>query len=326
MKNLNLCKLILFFTVLSVSKLVHPPNTIPGEKYDVPPPGQLIDIGGYKLHVNSQGDGSPSVVVDVGVGAWSIFWNDIQKELTKTTRVVTYDRAGYGWSDPSPFPRTVKEIAEELHALLQAANILPPYVLVGNSFGGYTIRVFADLYPEDVVGIVLVESAHERQWQVLPPAVIMLVEKTLSDLKGASRLSRAGQMKIEEIEPSPSLSDELQPAYRATIIQPKYHEAFYGEMAVLDMTSRQVAATKPLGNMPLAVVTAENSFGQFAGIPNFPVEECNQKWMKLQSELTNLSSNSKQFLSKEATHKIQIDDPKIIVEAVQHVVSWVRRN
>ncbi|NIV92434.1 alpha/beta fold hydrolase [candidate division KSB1 bacterium] len=262
----------------------------------------------------------------MSVGAWSIFWNEIQKELAKTTRVVTYDRAGYGWSDASPFPRTAKEIAEELHVLLHKANILPPYVPVGHSFGGHTIRVFADLYPEEVVGIVLVESAHERQWQVLPPAVNMLVEKALSDLKGASKLSRTGQMKLEEIEPSSSLPDGLQAAYKATIIQPKYHQAFYGEMAVLDLTSRQVAATKPLGNMPLAVVTAENSFGQFAGIPNFPIEECNQKWMELQSELTNLSSNSKLFLSKEATHKIQIDDPKIIIEAVSYVISSVRGN
>src|SRR4051794_16226399 len=124
-----------------------------------PPPGQMVDVGGYRLHINCVGTGSPSVVIDAGWGDWSASWSSwVQPEAAKTTRVCTYDRAGMGWSEAGPLPRTAETFARELHTLLHNARIPAPYVLVGHSAGGLTARVFAHAYAAEVAGVVLIES------------------------------------------------------------------------------------------------------------------------------------------------------------------------
>ena len=122
-----------------------------------PPPGQLVDVGGYRLHINCTGEGTPTVVVESGWGDFSETWARVQPEIARTTRVCTYDRAGMGWSEASPEPRTAREFAKELHTLLEKANESGPHILVGHSMGGYTVRVYAHDYPDEVVGLVLVD-------------------------------------------------------------------------------------------------------------------------------------------------------------------------
>ena len=122
-----------------------------------PPPGQMVDVGGYRLHINCTGSGSPTVVIESGWGDSSASWGWVQPEVAKTTRICTYDRAGMGWSEASPEPRTAREFAKELHTLLAKANEPGPYVLVGHSMGGYTVRVYAHDYPEEVAGLVLID-------------------------------------------------------------------------------------------------------------------------------------------------------------------------
>src|SRR5690242_18207099 len=123
-----------------------------------PPPGQLVDVGGYRLHINCTGTGSPTVVIESGWGDMSAAWGWVQPEVAKTTRVCTYDRAGMGWSEASPEPRVAREYAKELHTLLANAHETGPYVLVGHSMGGFTVLVYAHDYPDDVSGLVLVDS------------------------------------------------------------------------------------------------------------------------------------------------------------------------
>ncbi len=136
-----------------------------------PPPGQLVDIGGYRLHINCTGSGSPTVVIDAGLGDWSTMWGFVQPEVAKTTRVCTYDRAGVGWSDAGPLPRDAAQFAKELHSLLQNANIPGPYVVVGHSLGGLSVRVFVHEYASDVAGVVLIESMNPRQLPQSPKGV-----------------------------------------------------------------------------------------------------------------------------------------------------------
>ena len=118
-----------------------------------PAPGKMVDVGGYRLHLNCTGTGSPTVVVESGWGEFSASWGWVQPEVAKTTRICTYDRAGMGWSDVSPNPRTAREFAKDLHTLLANANETGPYLLVGHSLGGYTVLVYAHDYPEEVSGI-----------------------------------------------------------------------------------------------------------------------------------------------------------------------------
>jgi len=127
-----------------------------------PPPGQLVDVGGYRLHIYCTGSGGPTVVVEAGLGDWSTSWGFVQSEVEKTTRVCTYDRAGMGWSDPGPLPRDAAQFAKELHTLLQNADVPGPYVMVGHSLGGLGVRVFVHEYASEVAGVVLIESMNPR--------------------------------------------------------------------------------------------------------------------------------------------------------------------
>ncbi len=123
-----------------------------------PAPGQLVDVGGFRLHLDCRGTGSPTVVIDAGLGAWSTPWHMVQTSVASATRVCTYDRAGLGYSDPGPQPRDAAHFADELHTLLRRAAVAGPYVLAGHSLGGLTMRVYAQRYPQDVAGVVFIDS------------------------------------------------------------------------------------------------------------------------------------------------------------------------
>jgi len=137
-----------------------------------PPPGKMVDLGTHKLHVlakgSSQGSSGPTILLEAGLMSTVLSWTGLQEELSKSHRVVSYDRAGLGWSDLGPMPRTAERIVEELHMMLQRANIAPPYVLVGHSFGGLTMPLFAARYPEEIVGMVLVDPVAPSEWN--PPS------------------------------------------------------------------------------------------------------------------------------------------------------------
>jgi pimeloyl-ACP methyl ester carboxylesterase len=125
------------------------------------PPGKLVDIGGYRLHLHCTGKGNPTVVLIAGGGDFSFDWSLVQPNVSRFARVCSYDRAGLAWSDPGPTPRTMRQDAHELHTLLSAAQIQAPYVLVGHSMGGLIARVYAAQYPNEVAGMVLVDATHE---------------------------------------------------------------------------------------------------------------------------------------------------------------------
>ena len=125
-----------------------------------PPPGEMVDVGGHSLHINCVGEGSPTVVLDAGTGGMSANWVLVQREVSHTTRVCAYDRAGMGWSEMGPEPRDAKRITGELHALFEGAGIEDPYVMVGHSFGGLYAQTYAARYPEEVAGVGLVQSSH----------------------------------------------------------------------------------------------------------------------------------------------------------------------
>lgn len=133
-----------------------------------PAPGRLIDIGTHRLHVFEQGSGGPTIVLEAGLMSTVLSWNNLQRKLAQSYRVVSYDRAGLGWSDLGPMPRTSDRIVEELHRLLQRAGVAPPYILVGHSFGGLIVPLFAARFPEETAGMVLVDPVAPGEWN--PPS------------------------------------------------------------------------------------------------------------------------------------------------------------
>ena len=131
--------------------------------------GGLVDVGGRRMHIDCTGQGSPAVILESGLGDSFVSWHKVQPQIANFTRVCSYDRAGLGYSDSSPLPRTSDVIAKELHALLHAAGVSPPYILVGHSMGGFDVRLYASLYRSEVVGMVLVDASHPDQENRFPP-------------------------------------------------------------------------------------------------------------------------------------------------------------
>src|SRR5438046_8619581 len=137
----------------------------------LPAPGRLVDIGGWRLHLNCTGDArpaGPTVILEAGIGDFSVEWSLVQPMVARFARVCSYDRAGDGWSELGPHPRTLHQIVYELHTLLDKAGERPPYVLVGHSYGGWLVRLYRSTYPSEVVGMVLVEGGADNPWRMLP--------------------------------------------------------------------------------------------------------------------------------------------------------------
>ena len=142
-----------------------------GDTERYPPAGRLVDVGGHRLHLHCAGDGSPTVIMEGGSGGNILHWMTVQPLIGMSTRVCAYDRAGMGWSEPGPLPRTPQRIVAELHTLLVAAGVPGPYVLVGHSLGGKYVRLYANEYPQDVAGMVLIDSRHEDVDAAMSPAM-----------------------------------------------------------------------------------------------------------------------------------------------------------
>jgi pimeloyl-ACP methyl ester carboxylesterase len=298
-----------------------------GDAEHYPPPGKLVDIGGYRLHLDCVGQGSPTVVIDAGAGNWSVAWTGIQDQLVGETRICTFDRAGLGWSDPGIRPRTSLAMADELYLLLHNAGIPPPFVMVGHSLGGYNARVFTDRHRNEVAGLVLVDSAHEGQWRALPIEVSEFKDDGLHQLYVAKVIARLGLLHLlnvsnPQVDRVPSV---LRPAYRANLAQAKIYDAWHSEMQSVDKSAAEVNATRSIGDLPLVVVSAGHSFDAFKRIANhIPFDKANKTWLDLQSDLARLSSNTTQLIDPAATHDINFDDPDLIVKGIRIVLSKVR--
>lgn len=275
------------------------------------PPGQLVDVGGYRLHINCTGEGSPTVVIDAGWGAWSLEWTGIQREVAKTTRVCTYDRAGMGYSESGPLPRNAEQFARELHTLLERANIEGPYVMAGHSLGGLPVRVFVHNYPTEVVGVVLIDSMSPRQ---MTQPHVEIEPQTPSQSGGASLpslLARIGLVRLMGDQLiTQNLPPEVQLAYTAFSVTPKSVQAWMDEGTSIQQSLAQADAIKSFGDVPLIVVTG--------------VLDQQTGWETMQAELLQLSSNSRQVIAENSGHNIHIDQPEAAISAIVDMVSQVR--
>ena len=272
-----------------------------------PPPGQLVDVGGYRLHINCTGTGSPTVVIEAGLGDWSTSWGGyVQPEVAKTTRVCTYDRAGMGWSEAGPLPRDAAQSAKELHTLLQNANIPGPYVMVGHSLGGLMVRVFVHDYASEVAGVVLVESMNPKQF-TQSPEILAQSESQSQPFSLQAALARFGVVrllvKLPGIAPSVPANEE---AYYPLYIRPQSFQATDNESQGMPAAGAQAAAVKSFGDLPLIVLTAR--------LNN------NQGWQEWQTELLQLSSNSQHLFAENSGHNIQVDEPEAAVAAIIQMV------
>jgi pimeloyl-ACP methyl ester carboxylesterase len=280
--------------------------------------GELVTVNGRKMHIDCTGAGGPTVILDAGLGDTYLSWRKVQPEIAKFVRVCSYDRDGLGYSDPSSQPRTSQVIAQELHALLQAAQVPPPYVLVGHSMGGYDVRLFASLYRNEVAGMVLVDASHPDQENRLP--------RELKDMEG-SWLREAEFLEFGMPFGVPRLLGlcDDDPIQRAA--ECNFHSAREGtaEMKAFPQSAAETAATGSLGDIPLAVLSHDPEKPS-AEMPADLAKSTNEAWEKMQEELAHLSTRGTQAVAKNSAHYIQLDRPDLVIDAVRNVVEQARQS
>lgn len=276
-----------------------------------PTPGQLVDVGGHRLHINCTGTGTPTVVIDAGQGDWSTSWGSVQQEVAKTTRICTYDRAGLGWSEAGPLPRDAAQFAKELHTLLQSANVSGPYVMVGHSLGGTSVRVFVSEHASEVAGVVLIDSMNPGQ--ATQPHVLALSQSDPQSQPFSlqAALARFGIARL--IVKLPVIASNVeagQEAYYPLFVRPQSLQTSANELGGVPASLAQADAVKTFGDLPLIVLTARLN--------------TNPGWPQWQKELLELSSNSQQLFAENSGHTIQADEPEVAVAAILQMVQQVR--
>ncbi len=225
------------------------------------PPGDVFDVGGHDMHLYCVGDGEPTVLLETSQGDPALNYRPLQEELARTTRVCSYDRSGLGWSQPGPSPRTGKQNVSELVALLNTAGESGPYVLAGHGSGGLLALLFARERPQDVAGVVLIDSSHPEEYEVLQtqlPSMITAEDVQMNQLlDAAERVTKGelGPLDAQDLAPS-SLPPNLQEQWGALVAQPHSLRTTAAEWDAYPDTSRQVTAAGPLGDIPLIVIAA----------------------------------------------------------------------
>jgi len=259
-----------------------------------------VDVGGYSLFVYCVGRGSPTIVIESGLNGTSNDWERLLPDLRKITRVCVYDRAGLGMSDPSPHPRTSGQMVKELRTLLVNAGIPGPYALVGWSFGGMNVRLYAAQYPADMAGVVLLDSSHPdrnvRSLALLPP----------------------------ETRGEPASLKTLRQWWATDWGIPQWNPTGIDWKA----SAEQVRAAGSLGDIPLLVITRSPDPRYSDWGSDFPEDvalELDRLWQEMQKELVNLSSNSKQIIAKESGHCIHCSQPRLVIDAIREVVEEARK-
>lgn len=285
------------------------------------------------MHIRCTDSGSPTLVIDAGNACFGLEWTPIQDALSETTRVCTYDRAGYGWSKAGPSPRDAATVVAELHALLRAAGEPGPYVLVGHSLGGIHARLYAAQYPGEVAAMVLIDTAAaytvspELEGQMRASIGFYQVMRLLTGSGVLRVLGPLGGAKAMP-ETARKLPTALQDAYLNLLLDPRQQATAIAEMAQLPASLRQageaMAGAQPLGDMPLIVLTA----GQQMAPGSTPFDDrrvpVSGDVIEMQGTLTALSARGEQRVIAHSGHQVHLDAPEVVIAALQDAIAAVR--
>ena len=277
-------------------------------------PGKMVDIGTHRLYLHCEGDGTPTIVVDTGLGSVSLEWLPIQQALAPHTRICLYDRAGYGYSDPGPIPRTSRYIVDELRTLLQRADIEGPFILVGHSFGGYNMQLFARRFPDLTSAVVLIDSSHPDQYErfLAPPINV----KTAPPNK-----PRLGVVNFSPPAIHPKLPRDLRKPVLTLMGKMKMRYAVAYEFYNFRKSAEEVQDYEAgFPAVPLLVLSR--------GKRVYPEGEQGDLmevlWMDLQKELSLLNRYGSHIVAHGSDHFIHLDQPQLVIDSLSFLLEVLR--
>jgi pimeloyl-ACP methyl ester carboxylesterase len=300
-------------------------------------PGRLVNLGGLRLHLNCMGSGTPAVVMEAALGGSSISWSLIQPEVARLTRACSYDRAGFGWSEAGPMPRTAGRVADELRVLLDRGGVPPPFVLVGHSFGGLVMRIFAARHRSEVAGLVLVDPAHPEDW-VRPAAKeqakidrgLRLCRSGATAARfGAARIvnglvtiglfgvarglarvvSRGGLSREDEgiLAPLWKLPPEARKPLRQFWTQEQFFAALASQIASMSTSAAEtLEVAGSYGDLPLVTISSTDP-GDYR--------------LRQQDALARLSRRGRHLVASNSGHWIPLDQPQVVIDAIREVLA-----
>ena len=300
-----------------------------------PPPGRLVDLGSHRLHLLEEGRGSPTILLEAGLMSTVLSWSELQGALAGSFRVVSYDRAGLGWSELGPMPRTADRIVDELHTLLERAAISPPYVLVGHSFGGLTMPLFAARFPDEVAGMVLVDPVAPTEWNPPSEHDLKLTRIGAKVCRRAAILARIGTIRFVAFLLTTGvkklagylvrLISRGTPAESGSVSSPWFSALPANEraMAAVFWVQPKFALTiaSQLENLPISAA----SVGQFANFSDKPVVILTARTAPEHRRLEHASMagrlpQGEHVLARNSNHWIMQEDPDLVIRAIEQVI------
>ena len=309
----GLLALVIVLVALPITGFVYEKIMEPGDAERFPPVGQMVDVGGHRLHIYCEGAGSPAVILEGGAGVAALTWHLTQPLIAEHTRVCAYDRAGLGWSELGNPPYTPESTARDLHTLLGNAGIEPPYVLVGHSVGGKHIRMFTELYPDEVVGLVFDDARHESADPIRTQEEYEADSAAYASGLNFYRVLRdLGVVRLLAVPLSHSLDPSLNKlpddvVYRLALFAVN-EKTLQSEIDTHDIANNeQLSTARPLGDLPVVVLTSTEGLDMQEG------------WDAVQQKLVALSTNSQQIVV-DSSHNIHIDQPQQVADAVLRVI------
>jgi pimeloyl-ACP methyl ester carboxylesterase len=293
-----------------------------------PVPGSFYTVDGGLMHIDCTGEGTPTVILESGIGDDWLIWQAVQPELSVVTRVCSYDRFGLGWSEPSSGVRDAVSIAAQLHTLLNIAKISGPLLLVGHSGGGLYIRAFAANYPENVVGMVFVDATSTNLYAAIPEATETVSQRrdrhheaqwrAFEEAIGWTRLT--GECGPDVPPPLKSFAD----LDAAEECRPIYEMSSLGEHDEMQRSAEEVAKLTCCGRLPTLIISQDPDRQQPGWGPQNMSE--NRIWGDLQEQMKSLSACSQRIIARSSGHHVMIDRPEVIVRNLRDLVQHQKKN
>lgn len=268
------------------------------------PPGEFIDLETHRLHVSCSGEGPVTVLLEPGLGGSAFEWHLVQSKIAEHTLACVYDRAGYGWSDPSPFHGDVRRLASDANRMLEQVSDNNKLIVVGHSFGGFVVRMLAKLRPEQVIGMVLVDASHEDQLERM-------------ETPGKTKILPSGNtFVIARTNIPENLPTEIGRKIEAFLRMRKSYNATEREMRSFRESTTQIKQLSDSYSIPLTVIHR----GLNPMLSEKDGEERHKIWGELQHSLAKLSSRGEVIVAAKSGHHVHIDEPELVIEAIIRIL------